>query len=116
MSYLTDNGDGRTKVIARDTGISRTGRRVQNNRSSTMTNTKTLMLAAAAALSLGLGSAMAQESAGGADVYSQPAFPGVAPMRHAPLSSQPQAGSSDVDPARAPIYPQQMLIGGDGNG
>ena len=83
-----------------------------------MTNTKSLMLAAMAALSLGIGSAMAEgESAGGADVSSQPAFPGVAPMRHAaPFSSQPQAGSSDVDMMRAPAYPQQTLIGGDGNG
>jgi hypothetical protein len=83
-----------------------------------MTNIKTRMLTAVAALSLGIGPAIAQESPGGADVNSQPAFPGVAPLRHAaPLSSQPQAGSSDVDTARAPMYPrQQTLIGGDGNG
>ena len=80
-----------------------------------MTNTKSLILAAVAALSLGVGSAMAQESAGGADVNSQPAFPGVAPLRHtAPTASQPQAGSSDFDQARAPLYLQQTLIGGDG--
>ena len=80
-----------------------------------MTNTKTLMLAAVAALSLGIGSAMAQESPGGSDANNQPTF---APLGHAaPLSSHPQAGSSDVDQARAPLYPQQQtLIGGDGNG
>jgi hypothetical protein len=82
-----------------------------------MTNSKTLMLAAVAALSLGIGSAIAQESAGGADVNSQPAFPDIAPAPHAaPLVAQPQAGSSDVDQARTPVYPQQTLIGGDGNG
>lgn len=83
-----------------------------------MTNTKTLMLAAAAALSLGIGSAMAQGSARGADANSQPAFPGNAPLRHAaPMSAQSQAGSSDVDQARVPLYQQQQqtLIGGDGN-
>ena len=78
--------------------------------------TKTLMLAALTALSVGVGTAMAQESAGGADVNSQPAFGWSAPVRHAaPVTAQPQAGSSDVDRARTPTYPEQTLLGADGN-
>ena len=79
-----------------------------------MSNTKTLMLAAVAALSLGVGSAMAQESADGAFFLNQsPAPAQAAPARH---QAMPQAGSSDVDQSRAPLYLQQTLIGQDGNG
>ena len=80
-----------------------------------MTNMKTLMLAAVAALSLGVGTAMAQESADGAFLLQQP-WAGSAAAKHQAVQAQPQAGSSDVDQTRAPAYPQQTLIGGDGNG
>jgi hypothetical protein len=83
-----------------------------------MTNIKTLTLAAVAALALGFGSSMAQESSGAVGPYEtlqfERAFSG---MRHAsPVTSQPQAGSSDFDQIRAPVYPQQTLFGQDGNG
>jgi hypothetical protein len=85
-----------------------------------MTNFKTLTLAAVAALSLGVGTAMAQESAGGVGFgpwETQQLRKALSGMHHAaPLMSQPQAGSSDVDQMRAPIYPQQTLFGQDGNG
>lgn len=81
-----------------------------------MTNFKTLTLATVAAVSLGVGGAMARESAGGADAISRPAFGWTAPAIHAaPVTGQPQAGSADVDPYRAPVYPRQTLIGADGN-
>jgi hypothetical protein len=84
-----------------------------------MTSIKTLTLAAVTALSLGFGTAMAQESSGAVGPYEtlqlQKALSG---MHHAaPVTSQPQAGSSDFDQIRAPVYPQQQpLFGQDGNG
>ena len=85
-----------------------------------MTNLKTLTLAAVTALSLGLGTAMAQESAGGVGFgpwetqQLQKTLSGM--HQAAPLTSQPQAGSSDVGQFRTPVYPQQTLVGQDGNG
>jgi hypothetical protein len=85
-----------------------------------MTNFKTLTLAAVTALSLGLGTAMAQESAGGVGfgpyetLQLQKALSGM--HQAAPLTSQPQAGSSDADQIRTPVSPQQTLFGQDGNG
>jgi hypothetical protein len=85
-----------------------------------MTNFKSLMLAAAAALSLGVGNAMAQESAGGVNAGPWETMELNNALRAhqyaAPLSAQPQAGSSDVDQYRAPVPLQQNLIGADGNG
>jgi hypothetical protein len=83
-----------------------------------MTNLKTLTLAAVTALSLGLGTAMAQESSGAVGPYEtlqlERALSG---MGHAaPVMADPQAGSSDFDQIRAPVYPQQTLFGQDGNG
>lgn len=80
-----------------------------------MNTTKTLMLATITALSLGLGSAMAQESAG--PLFNDPAPSAVTVptiSRAVAMTSQPQAGASDVDHARSQI-PQQVLIGADGN-
>ncbi len=85
-----------------------------------MTNFKSLMLAAAAALSLGVGSAMAQESAGGVNAgpfeTRQLERALGAGQQVVPMTAQPQAGSSDVEQYRAPVFPQQTLIGADGNG
>jgi hypothetical protein len=83
-----------------------------------MTNIKVLTLAAVAALSLGIGTAMAQESSGAVGPYEtlqlERALSG---MRHAaPVMADPEAGSSDFDQIRAPVYPQQTLFGQDGNG
>jgi len=76
-----------------------------------MSNMKTLMLAAVAALSLGAGTAMAQESADGAFLLNEW---GKAPAPHQ-VAPAPQAGSSDAEHDRAPIYPQPTLLGADGN-
>ncbi len=74
-----------------------------------MTTIKTFALAAVAALSLGIGSAMAQESADGAFLQGQPT---TAPaQRYAPVTVQPQAGSSDVEQNHTPVYPQQVPAG-----
>ena len=78
-----------------------------------MTNTKTLMLAAVAALSIGVSGAMAQESAGGF-ISDHPAAYSAPTYRQAPLSAQPQAGSSDVE--QAPVVQQPALYGAAGNG
>jgi hypothetical protein len=80
-----------------------------------MTNTKTLMLAAAAALSLGVGTAMAQDGPDSSfPLEQQHQLTTPAGQQAVPMSSQPQAGSSDVE--RAPAYPAPTLIGGDGSG
>ena len=77
-----------------------------------MTTMKTFALAAVAALSLGVGTAMAQESADGAFLLNQQT---TAPAQQAaPAMAQPQAGSSDVEQNRAPLYQQQYLLGSDG--
>ena len=85
-----------------------------------MTNLKSLMLATVAALSVGVGSAMAQESAGGVNAGPFETLQlerALGAGSHlAPLMAQPQAGSSDVEQYRTPVYPQQTLIGADGNG
>ena len=85
-----------------------------------MHNTKTLRFATLATLSLGVGASMAQESPGGADVNSQPAYGRTRPAttrnapaatRNLPATAQPQTGASDPVPA----VDQPYLIGGDGN-
>jgi hypothetical protein len=83
-----------------------------------MTNIKTLTLAAVAALSLGIGTAMAQESSGAVGPYERLQLErALSGIHHAsPVTSLPQAGSSDFDQIRAPVYPQQTLFGQDGNG
>jgi hypothetical protein len=83
-----------------------------------MTNLKTLTLAAVTALSLGLGTAMAQESAGGVGFgpwETQQLQKALSNMHHgAAVTAQPEAGSSDVDRARTPTYPDAVLSGGGG--
>lgn len=79
-----------------------------------MTKIKTLMLAAAAALSLGVGTAMAQDGPDSSfplEMQRQLTTP--AGKQAVPMSSQPQAGSSDVE--HAPVYPAPTSIGGDGS-
>ena len=82
-----------------------------------MNTTKTLIVATIGTLFLGIGSSMAQESAGGADVNSHPAFGWTAPVTShtRPTTSQPQAGASDPDRVPDQVLPQPTLIGGDGN-
>ena len=78
-----------------------------------MRNTRNWTLAALTALSIGVGTAVAQESPGGADVNSQPAFGSTAPVRHAsPVAAQPAAGSSEIDRTQTNL---ETLLGGDGN-
>ena len=77
-----------------------------------MTNLKTLTLAAVTALSLGLGTAMAQESGGGVGPWETEQLRKALSHHGAALTAQPQAGSSDVDRARTPTYPDAVLIGG----
>ena len=81
-----------------------------------MTNLKTLTLAAVTALSLGLGTAMAQESGGGVGPWeTEQTQKALSNMHHgAALTAQPQAGSSDVDRALTPTYPDAVLSGGGG--
>jgi hypothetical protein len=85
-----------------------------------MTNIKTLTIAAVTALSLGFGAAMAQESAGGVGFgpyETQQLERALSGIHHAaPVMADPQAGSSDFDQTRAPVYPRQTLFGQDGNG
>jgi hypothetical protein len=85
-----------------------------------MTNLKTLSLAAVTALSLGVGTAMAQESAGGVGFgpyETQQLEKALSGARHAaPVTAQPQAGSSDIEQMRAPVYPQVTLFGQASNG
>ena len=83
-----------------------------------MTNIKTLMLAAATVLSLGAGTAMAQDLA---FFLEQDQALGVSRTHQVapvmPVTSQPQAGSSDVDQQfRTQPYVPQVLQGADGNG
>jgi hypothetical protein len=75
---------------------------------------KYVMFVALAALTVAANTAVAQESAGGADVNSQPAFGWPPAVRQAaPVNAHPQAGSSDSHRAR-PTDPDQVLMGGDG--
>ena len=80
-----------------------------------MTNLKTLTLAAVTALSLGLGTAMAQESGGVGPWQEEQTQKALSNMHHgAALTAQPQAGSSDVERALTPTYPDAVISGGGG--
>ena len=85
-----------------------------------MSNFTSLMFAAAAMLTVGAGLATAQESAGGVNAGPfetlQLRRAVGASQQFMPMSVGPQAGSSDLEQIRAPLYPQQTLIGADGNG
>jgi hypothetical protein len=75
------------------------------------------MLAAAAAFSLGMGTAMAQDSAFFTEQAQQwpHAVTSPASRQAAPITMQPQAGSSDVERSQTSRFQQQVPMGGDGS-
>ena len=84
-----------------------------------MTNIKTLALAAMTVLSLGFATAMAQESAGGVGFgpwETEQLQKALSNMHHGAALTAQQAGSSDVDRARTPTYPDAVLSGGGDEG